>query len=188
MNSILSGNCQTEYFDTLNSYSHLELGKCILKYMENSNIKECTPIILCIGTDRATGDCLGPLVGEKLMNYDSRYKVMGCLSSPVHALNIRQTINSIHEDIENPFVIAIDASLGMSSHVGYITVSNCPISPGKGVHKKLPAIGDISITGIVNISGQNPNLLQSTRLYTVMQLADCIADALKYSISYFDDF
>ena len=30
-------------------------------------VKENRPIIfLCIGTDRSTGDCLGPLVGEKL--------------------------------------------------------------------------------------------------------------------------
>lgn len=188
MNGLLSKKCQTEYFDTINSYSHVDLGNCILKYLSDSNINECTPVILCIGTDRATGDCLGPLVGERLMNFNSRYKVMGNLSAPVHALNLRQVIHSIKEEIDNPFVIAIDASLGMSSHVGFITVSNCPISPGKGVNKKLPAIGDVSITGIVNVSGQSPKLLQSTRLYTVMQLADCIADALKYTINYLEDF
>lgn len=188
MNGLLSRKCQTEYFDTINSYSHEELTKCILKHLSDSNIDECTPVILCIGTDRATGDCLGPLVGDMLMNFNSRYKVMGNLSAPVHALNIRQVINSIRQEIDNPFVIAIDAALGASSHVGCITVSNCPISPGKGVNKKLPAIGDISITGIVNVSSQNPGLLQSTRLYTVMQLAECIANALKYSINYLEDF
>jgi len=113
---------------------------------------------------------------------------MGCLSSPIHALNLRQSIYHIKNDIDNPFVIAIDAALGARSHIGRITVSNSPISPGKGVNKKLPAIGDISITGIVNVFGQNPGLLQSTRLYTVMQLANCITEALKYSINYFDDF
>ncbi len=188
MNDIVSKKSTIEYFDTMNSYSYEELGKFIFSLLPKEDFTNYTPIILCIGTDRATGDCLGPLVGEQLINYDSRFTVMGCLQTPVHALNIRETICSIRTEIENPFIIAVDASLGLISHVGYITVSNEPILPGKGVHKRLPAIGDVSITGIVNVSGQSPGLLQSTRLYTVVQLANCIADALKYAIDYLDDF
>ncbi|MCM1272907.1 MAG: spore protease YyaC [Clostridium sp.] len=188
MNDIVSKKSTIEYFDTMNSYSYEELGKFIFSLLPKEDLINYTPIILCIGTDRATGDCLGPLVGEQLINYDSRFTVMGCLQTPVHALNIRETICSIRTGVENPFIIAVDASLGLTSHVGYITVSNEPILPGKGVNKRLPAIGDVSITGIVNVSGQSPGLLQSTRLYTVVQLANCIADALKYAIDYLDDF
>ena len=188
MKGLLSKKCETAYFDTLNNFSCQKLKDCILKYMIDSNIENHTPVILCIGTDRATGDCLGPLVGEQMINYDHRYHVLGTLQSPVHALNIKDAIKYIETNIPNPFIIAVDASLGSSSHIGYITVSNCPISPGKGVNKKLPAIGDISITGIVNVSGQNPGLLHSTRLYSVMQLADYISEALKYSINYLEDF
>ncbi len=188
MKGLFTDKCKTAYFNTLNNFSCQELKDCIVEYMMASNIENRTPVILCIGTDRATGDCLGPLVGEQMNNFNNRYQVYGTLESPVHALNIRDAINHINNYIPNPFVIAVDASLGSSSHIGYITVSNCPISPGKGVNKKLPAIGDISITGIVNVSGQNPSLLHSTRLYTVMQLADYISEALKYSISYLEDF
>ncbi len=188
MNSKLKYKYETEYFDTSKDMNVEELGGCILKYFIDGNITNFTPIILCIGTDRATGDCLGPLVGEQLQNYNSGFAVYGSLLAPVHALNLRNVINKIYEDNQNPFVIAIDASLGASSHVGYITVSDSPIAPGKGVNKKLPAIGDMSITGIVNVSGQNPNQLQSTRLYTVMQLANYIADSLKYAIDYLDTF
>lgn len=177
-----------QYFDVAHGYAHIELGKCIIRYLHNAGIENYTPIILCIGTDRATGDCLGPLVGEKMLNYDQSFHVMGCLSAPVHALNICDALQDIKNNYERPFVIAVDASLGSSSHVGLVTISEGPISPGKGVKKKLPAIGDISITGIVNVSGGHPGLLQSTRLYTVMQLADCIANALKYSIRYLDTF
>lgn len=188
MKNLLSRKCVTDYFDTRTDFSSQELRNCILKHMQESDIENHTPIILCIGTDRATGDCLGPLVGEKMQYFNDRYQVIGTLKSPIHALNISETIHYINNYIPNPFVIAIDASLGSSAHLGCITVSNCPISPGKGVNKKLPAIGDISITGIVNISGQNPGMLHSTRLYSVMQLADYISDALKYSISYLEDF
>ena len=188
MKGLFAKKCETEYFDTLNNFSYKELGDSIIKYMAASNIENCTPVILCIGTDRATGDCLGPLVGAQMAEFNSRYRVMGTLKSPVHALNIKDVIEHIKQDIYNPFVIAVDASLGSSSHIGYITVSNCPIFPGKGVNKKLPAIGDISITGIVNVSGKNPGLLQTTRLFTVMQLANYISEALKYSINYLEDF
>ncbi len=180
--------CEIEYFHIESDYSYKDLGKCILKYMSSLDLSEHTPVILCIGTDRATGDCLGPLVGEQLQAIDDRYKVFGTLAEPVHALNIKDVINYINTSILNPFVIAVDASLGDSSHVGSITVSNCPLFPGKGVNKKLPAIGDVSITGIVNLSGQSPSLLQTTRLYTVMQLANCIADALVYSVNHLEDF
>ncbi len=188
MKGLLSKRCQTEYFDVSDSLSHINLGNCILKYLKKTDIASCTPVILCIGTDRATGDCLGPLVGEMLLDYNERYAVLGCLKSPVHALNLKDTINYINTEFENPFIIAVDASLGEDSHVGYVTVSDCPIAPGKGVNKKLPIIGDVSITGIVNVSGRSPSLLQNTRLYIVMQLACCISDALKYSIDYLEDF
>lgn len=177
--------CQTKYF-SIAEQNTSSLGPYLLDYLSHEKLCNYSPVILCIGTDRATGDCLGPLVGEQLLHYDDNFKVFGCLHSPVHALNLHQTIQTIYNTIENPYIIAIDASLGDNSHIGYITVSNCPIAPGKGVNKKLPAIGDISITGIVNISGQNATLLQTTRLYTVMQLANSIAAALKYTIDYLD--
>lgn len=187
MRTFIQKQCETKYFSTTEQTS-VGLGAYLVDCFHQIDIQKCTPIILCIGTDRATGDCLGPLVGEQLIDYHEEFKVLGCLSSPVHALNLHQTISSIYDTIENPFIIAIDAALGDRAHIGYVTVGNCPISPGKGVNKKLPAIGDISITGIVNVSGQNASLLQTTRLYTVMQLSNCIATALKYSIDYLEDF
>lgn len=188
MYSIVSQKCQTEYFDIKKDNSYISLGNSLLNHLESINLDDYNPVILCIGTDRATGDCLGPLVGEQLYGYHNRFQVIGNLGEPVHALNLKQVINQIKAEIDSPFVIAIDASLGVADHVGYITISDCPISPGKGVNKKLPAIGDISITGIVNVSGQSPSMLQSTRLYTVMQLANCIADAIKYCINYLEGF
>ena len=62
-----------QYFDVAQGYAHIELGKCILEYLQDVEIEQYTPIILCIGTDRATGDCLGPLVGEQLLNYSERF-------------------------------------------------------------------------------------------------------------------
>ncbi|MGN0244047.1 MAG: spore protease YyaC [Lachnospiraceae bacterium] len=143
-------------------------------------------LFLCIGTDRATGDCLGPLIGYKLEQYHpSNYVVAGSLSNPVHAGNLRQYISSIQNSHLDPFIIAIDACLGTQDHVGMVTLSEHGIYPGQGVRKSLPAIGHLSITGIVNRSpsaGSTPHssmqTIQNTRLSVVMQLADYITDGI----------
>lgn len=134
-------------------------------------------VFLCIGTDRSTGDCLGPLIGEKLYNstkIDNVY-IFGTLNEPVHAKNLDYNINIIHKTINKPYIIAIDASLGKSENIGNINIYEGPVYPGAGVNKDMKPVGNISITGIVNISGFMEYLvLQSTRLSVVMKLADII--------------
>ena len=174
------------YCNAFDKNASLQLKKQLHHLINEKQAKNNTIVILCIGTDRATGDCLGPLVGNKLKKELPYIPVYGTLQNPVHALNLEETIREIYRDYQNPFIIAIDASLGVPEYIGYATISQKPLLPGKGVNKKLPAIGNLSITGIVNVAGfPNSILLQSTRLHTVMTLADCIGNALH---SYFIDF
>lgn len=133
-------------------------------------------IFLCIGTDRCTGDSLGPLVGYKLqlLPHENFY-IYGTLETPIHAKNIIEVLNKINTYFNNPYIIAIDACLGSVQNIGKIIIENRPIMPGSSLNKELPSVGDISISGIVNISGAYEFLvLQNTRLNTVMKLADCI--------------
>lgn len=141
-------------------------------------------VLLCIGSDRATGDCLGPIIGYKLskLSHPNLF-VYGTLEKPVHAKNLADTIAEINKNHSNPLLIAIDASLGSTKHVGFITLGEGSIQPGVGVDKELPAVGDIFITGIVNISGiLNHMLLQTTRLDVVMKLADYICVGVRYVV------
>jgi len=148
-------------------------------------VKENRPIVfLCIGTDRSTGDSLGPLVGDKL-KFLVRDKVFlyGNLEHPVHAKNLAETLNNIFSLYNNPFIIAVDASLGSLQNIGKIYIENKPLSPGAAMNKDLPLVGDISITGIVNISGALEFMvLQNTRLFIVMHLADIISKGIYHSI------
>ena len=141
-------------------------------------------VLLCIGSDRATGDCLGPIIGYKLSTLSHPDLVIyGTLSEPVHAKNLNDTISKIKKLHKNATIIAIDASLGSYDHIGYITLGEGALYPGIGVNKELPCVGDIHITGIVNLSGMlNNMLLQTTRLSVVMQLADFICYGIRYSI------
>lgn len=148
-------------------------------------IKNKRPVIfLCIGTDRSTGDCLGPLVGEKLKFLVRNHVVLyGNLEHPVHAKNLEETLMEINSIYKNPFIVAIDACLGNLQNVGKIFIENKPLAPGAAMNKNLPKVGNISITGIVNISGGLEFMvLQNTRLYTVMQLADVISKGIYHSI------
>lgn len=148
-------------------------------------IKDNRPIvILCIGTDRSTGDSLGPIIGDKL-KFLIREKVSlyGNLEYPIHAKNLRETLDEISALHTNPYIIAIDACLGSIQNVGKVIVENKPLSPGAAMNKDLPKVGDLSITGVVNISGTLEFMvLQNTRLHTVMQLADIISKGIYHAI------
>lgn len=143
-------------------------------------------VLLCIGTDRSTGDSLGPIVGHKLSHSLLKYNYVhlhGTLDEPVHAKNLQERMNSIRGSLDNPFIIAIDACLGGANRVGYIAINKGPLKPGAGVNKDLPAVGNISITGIVNLGGYMEYLvLQNTRLSLVMKMADILVQSIKYSV------
>lgn len=143
-----------------------------------------TIVFLCIGTDRSTGDSLGPLVGEKLkFLIRDNVLVYGNLQYPVHAKNLVDTMDMIQSTANNPYIIAVDACLGSLHNVGKIIVDKKPLTPGAAMNKDLPPVGDLSITGIVNISGALEFMvLQNTRLYTVMQLAEVISRGIYHSV------
>lgn len=139
-------------------------------------------IFVCIGTDRSTGDSLGPLIGYKIGNL--RYRnvyVHGNLDNPVHAKNIGEIMIQIYNKYENPFIIAIDACLGKMDHVGCISIGEGSIRPGSGVNKELAPVGDMFVTGIVNFGGfMDFMVLQNTRLNIVMKMADFVSTGIRY--------
>jgi putative sporulation protein YyaC len=143
-----------------------------------------TIVILCIGSDRSTGDSFGPLVGYKLnsINYTDVF-VYGTLEQPVHAKNLGETIEKIDLQHVKPLIVAVDACLGNIEYVGHVTVGPGSIKPGSGVNKQLPEVGHIAITGIVNFSGfLELMVLQNTRLSVVMKMADVIALGIRKAL------
>ena len=135
-------------------------------------------LVLCIGTDRSTGDSLGPLIGSKLLEHSPPFQVIGCLEHPVHAANLAETLARIQADPPR-LTIAIDASLGNMEGVGLVNIGTGTLQPGAGVNKSLPKVGDIYITGIVNVGGlMEYFVLQNTRLSLVTKMAEVICTGL----------
>lgn len=147
------------------------------------SIQRRPTVILCIGTDRSTGDALGPLIGTHLsrLNLPQLY-VYGTLDEPVHATNLKDNLNIIQRSFANPYIFAIDACLGRLDSIGCITLSDGPLRPGAGVHKQLPAVGEAHMTGIVNVGGfMEYMVLQNTRLNLVWHMAENICTLIKNS-------
>lgn len=166
-------------FDINKDFHQYKMNEKLLELVNNVDKVYDRIAFICIGSDRSTGDCYGPLVGFSLSKctiYD--FDTYGTIHNPVHAQNLHETLSKI--DKNTTLTIAVDSSLGSLKHIGSITMGYGGIKPGLGVAKDLPEVGDIYITGIVNISGFMPTLvLQSTRLGLVYSMAEITSYAIK---------
>lgn len=140
-------------------------------------------IVVCIGTDKCIGDCLGPLVGTQLVKNNFSLPVIGTLENPAHAVNLENVITGIKQKYKNPFIIAVDACLGHHEFIGDIQVKLGPVHPGKGVGKALPHVGDISIIGVVDsMEASDMFSIRSIRLNLIMKMAEVISSALTNAV------
>ena len=147
--------------------------------VENDPQAEREPVYVCIGTDRATGDCLGPLVGSRLKSLVPFAQIFGTLEEPAHAVNLAEILDTIKTSIPQALIIAIDACLGKADRIGFINVKKGSLQPGTALNKKLPAVGDFLDSGEVYVGGVLDHLvLQNTRLYVVYRMAELIAEGL----------
>lgn len=165
------------------------LAQILYRYSYPLVVRACSLVLLCIGTDRSIGDALGPLIGTRLSEGGPKaYHVFGTLDNPVHAGNLGETIERVRANFERPFVLAVDACLGRSESVGMLVAGKGSLKPGAGVNKALPAVGDVYLTGIVNVGGfMEYYVLQNTRLSLVVHMAKVAATAADIALSHFGD-
>lgn len=139
-------------------------------------------VTVCIGTDRSTGDALGPLTGTFLTEMKPKHiSVYGTLHEPVHAINLHEYIEIIENRHRHPFIIAIDACLGKRSSIGQLILDEGPLKPGAAFNKELKPIGDLQMIGVVNAGGfMEHTILQNTRLSLVTDMAKQLARILDH--------
>jgi putative sporulation protein YyaC len=155
------------------SFAVNNLANYLSKFMNEKTI------VICIGTDKCIGDCLGPLVGTFLTKNNFPYPVIGTLERPAHAINLDYILKDIKIKYKDSFIVAIDACLGYDNCIGDIQVKSGPVHPGKGVGKNLPYVGDISIVGVVDtIDNSDLFSIKNIRLNFIMNIADIIARGL----------
>ncbi|MDP4143425.1 MAG: spore protease YyaC [Bacillota bacterium] len=164
---------KANYTDSLAYY---DLAYFLKKYINS------TTVIVCIGTDRCIGDCLGPITGSMLKERRFPLPVYGTIQEPIHALNIDKKLEEIKKLHPGSSIIGIDACLGESENIGEIQVRDYPIHPGKGVGKSLPDVGDASIIGIID-SCESSELFtnRNIRLNLVIEMSKVIVHTLIHS-------
>ena len=129
---------------------------------------------LCIGTDRSTGDSLGPWVGTMLRERGFG-RGTGTLEDPCDADRLPRAIDSL---APGEPIIAIDACLGRPESVGRYLLTEGPLQPAKSVGRNFPPVGSYSIAAVVGAIGPKPYwTLQTTSLYRVLVMAEEIANA-----------
>ena len=156
------------------------LADALCRVLQSARLPGQPLVFLCIGTDRSTGDCLGPLVGRSLAAWVASWvHVVGSLDDPVHASNLEEAMTQVEQTWPEASVVAVDACLGRLETVGTITVGAGPLCPGAGVNKTLPQVGGAYVTGTVNVGGfMEYFVLQNTRLSLVVRMADVVAEGL----------
>ena len=142
-------------------------------------------VFLCVGSDKVTGDCLGPLTGQLLTkDYNVNAYIYGTLEKPITAQNLVFAESFIRKKHRNCKIVTIDASLGNLQDVGNIKILNSGLMPGLALNQTLPVVGDFSITATVNFgNSSNSSLLFSTSLCVVYRLAQTIAYAVSEFIN-----
>lgn len=153
---------------------YLALEKCLGKL-------ESPPVILCIGSDLALGDSLGPVTGTMLASSKTRFRgyIYGTLRNPVTAKEVKYAGQFLHRTHPGSKIIAVDAAVGQEEDIGLVKVVPGALRPGAGANKRLPKVGDVSIMGIV--AKKSPlayPLLHLTRFSTVYAMAEIIAGAV----------
>jgi len=139
------------------------------------------PVIVCIGSDRISGDSLGPITGSMLKKklFLPQIFVLGCLEKTITAKEVNYLNNFIKETLRDRLVICVDSAVGAFSDVGAIKISDSPLIPGSGINKKLAKVGDVSIQGVVTEKGMLcKTALSEVRMNMVYKMSDIISDAI----------
>ncbi len=170
-------------FHVCNTMSPLGMARAIKRMLGDG---DAPPVLLCIGSDLAIGDSLGPIVGTMVRRTASACGgyVYGTLRAPVTAKEVRYVREFLRQTHPNAKIIAVDAAVGEESEIGLIKLSDTPLRPGSGANKRLGKVGDISILGILAKKSAFPYAsLNLTRLNLVYMMAEAIARAIDTVLS-----
>lgn len=136
-------------------------------------------VFVCLGTDKLLGDSFGPMIGQMLQERGIP-NVYGTLSAPCHSGNWRQHLELIDFNHDNPFIIAIDASVGKFEKykAGEIHIGVGGVRLGTAVNNQgsSPMIGNLYIAGEVTWEGDN-------KMQTFENLRTLVPVSLIYGMS-----
>ncbi len=145
----------------------------------NLGVFERPPVVLCIGSDLAVGDSLGPIAGTMLRRRAFGGYIYGTLKNPVTAKEAKYLGEFLRKTHPKSKIIAVDAAVGEEPDIGLLKVVPGALRPGAGANKRLPKVGDVSVLGIVaKKSPLSYQLFNLTRLGVVYSMAETVAASI----------
>lgn len=107
-------------------------------------------VVICIGSDRVSGDMLGPLVGSALREeYRLPCPVYGWIGESVNGVNLEEYLAMVSNRHPQSLLIAVDAALGKQEDVGKVRLKKGGIKAGGALERKGGKVGDVGVIGVV---------------------------------------
>lgn len=132
---------------------------------------------LCIGTDRSSGDALGPLTGT-LLSEAGYPVVIGTLDRPCDADTWDSRLAELPPGL---VVVAVDACLGNAFSVGLFQIRKGALEAGRSMRRRLQPVGHYSVAAIMAENRANPmRVLETTPLGRVWAMSRQIVGAVQH--------
>lgn len=120
-------------------------------------MKQGTPVILCIGSDKIAGDSVGPIVGDILKNrLNARCFVYGATGKSVNGRNVQDFLELIKCAHPESPVIAVDACLSKEAEKPFVAVVSGGVNPKRAITGIENPAGDVGILGAVEKPSDDP--------------------------------
>lgn len=120
-------------------------------------MKQGTPVILCIGSDKIAGDSVGPIVGDILKNrLNTRCFVYGATGKSVNGRNVQDFLELIKCAHPESPVIAVDACLSKEAEKPFVAVVSGGVNPKRAITGIENPAGDVGILGAVEKPSDDP--------------------------------
>lgn len=149
---------------------------CIKRVADVHNLgMKC--VIVCVGSDKISGDSLGPMVGSLLRSRHVPCPVYGVEGCTVNGVNLPHYRSFLQRHYPNVPVIAVDAALGRPDEVGQIRYRLGGVQAGGALGRQEDGLGELAILGVVAAKCADPlGALLSVPFDEVESLAEHIAD------------
>ena len=142
-------------------------------------------IILCVGSNKVVGDCIGPIVGQKLnklLQNNESIHVYGDMEKTLNLKNAEPIIKKALYEYANPFIITVDSALGRQEMVKKIVVSSGEIKIGNSLGRSINYDSHINIKGVVgeykNTIDENMETLKLVKPELVMRLSEIVVHGI----------
>lgn len=158
----------------------MNISNKIIKLIDKQNIRNPNLTFICVGTDRVSGDSIGPIVGSNLIKYieENNIKninVIGNLKDNFNNANISKLNN---KDI----TIVIDSAISNTYDVGDIVIDEKNIKIREALDDSKEINSNINIKCIVGRnfkdSAANFLMLQNVKLGIVLNIAEELSNNL----------